>query len=505
MENQNKSETSKSIFRNVLYSLSTWIVSLVLSFYATRIIVKNLGDKDYGIYLLVLGFISYSFNFNFGRAITKYIAEYRASGANEKIKDVISATLIINLVVGIIGVSAIFLSANWLVVNVYELDAADQSKSILALYLAAGIVFFLMLTQTFSAVLQGIHRFDVYSNIFNLNSVVMVLGNIFLALSGYGLLSLLVWNLAVTFLTLIPFAFGAKRFLPEFGFHFKFKADIFKLILTYTSGIIGYQILANLLLLFERGWVTRQFGAGNLTYYTIPMLLSFYIQAFIGSLVLVVFPLASELKDQHEKLLLLYQKATKIVCLLVFFMATSLIVESHLFLSLWMGAEFADKTYFLLIIHTISFSLLAIQTISWQMTEGLGYPGYNLLIFLICLVINVTLMVWLTPEYGLNGVAFGRLAGFGTMFFAIFYVEKWFLKSVQLRFWLKLTAILGVASVTAAVIEQLIISNLARNWLTLIAATGIGGIFYCLILLSLGLITADEKVLARKLLRQKKA
>jgi O-antigen/teichoic acid export membrane protein len=108
MENASQSHTSKSIFRNVLYGLSTWVLPLVLSFYSIRILVPSLGDKDYGIYALVTGFISYSFNLNFGRAITKYIAEYRASGENEKIRDIISATLLINIAVGIAAILLIF-------------------------------------------------------------------------------------------------------------------------------------------------------------------------------------------------------------------------------------------------------------------------------------------------------------------------------------------------------------------------------------------------------------
>ena len=76
-------------------------------------------------------------------------------------------------------------------------------------------------------------------------------------------------------------------------------------------------------MLFERGWVIRQLGEENLTYYVVPMQLSFYIHAFISSIVLVVFPLASELKNNPEKLLRLYLKASKIVCFFVVFMATT--------------------------------------------------------------------------------------------------------------------------------------------------------------------------------------
>ncbi len=107
---ERKSETSKSIFRNVLWGFSTWILPVGLSFFATRIIVKSLGDQDYGIYALVLGFVGYSFNFSFGRAITKYIAEYRANGENDKIPDLISSALFINLAVGLFSISIICFS-----------------------------------------------------------------------------------------------------------------------------------------------------------------------------------------------------------------------------------------------------------------------------------------------------------------------------------------------------------------------------------------------------------
>ncbi len=497
-----KSETPRSIARNALYGLSTWVLPLMLSFVGTPIIVKGLGNKDYGVYALVLGFIGYSFNLSFGRAITKYIAEYRASGETQNIRDVISTTFFINVIVGVVGVSIIMLLAKWLVVNVFQIDVADQNRAILALYIAASVVFFMMLTQTFNSVLQGIHRYDVYSKIFNFNSIAIMTGNILLVIYGYGLLSLLTWNLIITVIACVLFAVSSKKLLPEFGINFRLKRNIVKLVLVYSSGIIGYQILANLLTLFERGWITRKLGTESLTYYVVPMLLSLYVHAFINSIVQVIFPLASELKDNKEKLLRLYLKASKIVCILVFFMALSLITESKIFLTLWMGAEFADKTYILLIIHTIAFSLLATQIVSWQMTEGLGYPIYNLAIFVVCLIINVTLVIILTGDYGNTGVAIGRLGGFGTMFFSIFIVEKWIFGQLQLKFWLKIVSILGVAVIFGGFVEKLIISNFNLSWITFISATIAGGMVYCLIIWILGLITKEEKLMVKNLLQK---
>lgn len=502
MENASQSHTSKSIFRNVLYGLSTWVLPLVLSFFSIRILVPALGDKDYGIYALVLGFISYSFNLSFGRAITKYIAEYRASGENEKIKDIISATLFINVSVGAAAILIIFVMANYLVADVFQIEAADRNKTVSALYIASLTLFFLMLNQVFNSILQGIHRFDVFSKITNFNSAAIISGNIILALNGYGLIILFGWNLLITFISCVFFIVSAKRYLPEFGVNFKFQKETIKTVLNFSGGVVGYQILANLFILFERGWITRKLGAENLTYYVVPMQLSIYIHSFISSIALVVFPLASELKDQREKLLRLYFKATKIVCFLVVFIAASIITRSHDFLTLWMGVSFAEKTHLILIIHAATFSLLAVQVISWQITEGLGYPQVNTLIYGICLTINVTLMLFLTDGYGNVGIAVSRLAGFTIMFLTVFYMEKWFFGKIQIKFWLRLLIMLSLATALSVTFQKLVNYYFPLSWVTFLISIAGGGIVYCLTLVVFGFVSDDEKMLIRNLLKR---
>lgn len=499
---ETKQANSKSIFKNAIFGFSTWILPLGLSFFATPILVKSLGNEDYGIYTLVLGFIAYSFNFGIGRAITKYIAEYRASGQNEKITEIISATFFLNIAVGLIGMTTIFLISKKLVVDVFQIEAEFQQKTIYAFYIAAATIFCLMLVQVFNAVLQGIHRFDVYSKIFNLNILTLIGGNILLALNGFGLVGLLFWNLIITFLTCFAYFISAKMLLPEFGINFNFSRKTLKIVGNFSFGIVGYQILANILLLFERGWITRKLGADVLTHYVVPMMLSLYIHSFISSLTLIIFPLASELKDQKEKLLNLYTKATKIITLLVVFMGTSLIVQSYEFLALWMGTDFADKSSNLLIVHTITFSLIAIQIISWQMTEGLGFPNFNFKMIGICLVITITGFITTTSDYGSFGIAISRMLGFSAIFLSVFYVEKWFFGKIQFKLWLKIIGILGVSAMIAAFIEKIIINNFPVSWLTFIFSVISGGIVYCLFVWIMGFITDEEKVYFKQILKR---
>jgi O-antigen/teichoic acid export membrane protein len=492
-------ETSKSIFRNVIYGFLAWFFPLILSFVATPIIVKSLGNEEYGIYALVLGFISYSFNFSFGRAVTKYIAEFRVKGENDKINEIISAAFFINLPVGLIGLFFILLFSNWLVADVFNITVNLRQKSQNAFYLAGFTIFLATITQVFTAVLQGLQRYDVYTKIFNFYNIFLVLGNLLLAYFDYDLLWLFSWNLFATSQSCFLFFTALKKLLPNFTLTFRFKREIFKLVLNFSWGVIGYQIISNFLLLFERSWITRQLGSENLTIYVVPMMLAVYIHSFIASLMMVIFPLASELEQNKEKLLRLYQKSTKIVVMLVVFMSMTLILEGKIFLMLWINAEFAEKATSLLTIHTITFGLTAITVVVWYMTEGLGYPNYNFFVFMICLTISISGMFLLTENYGNFGIAIARLAGFGTIFFSIFYVEKWFFKQIQIRFWSKILLIIGISAVIAGSLNKFLISVFSVNWLTFALSVVFSGIVYLICLWFLKFLTTDEKLIFKRI------
>lgn len=498
-QNINK-QTSKSVFRNVIYGSLTWIMPLGLSFVATPVIVRSLGHADYGIYALILGFISYSFTFNFGRAITKYVAEYRVTGKSERIREIISASFFLNVAIGLTGMITMCLLANWLVRDIFEIEPEAQQKTIVAIYIASAIIFLWMLTQVFAAVLQGIQRFDVYSKIFSANSFLLIGGNLSLAYFGFSLLALLTWNAGLLLLFLIIYGLAAKRLLPEFGITFKFDRETLRRVIRYSSAVVATQLLANALLLFERGWITHRLGSESLTYYVVPMSLGLYLHGFVSSLVQVIFPLASELKDEREKLLRLYLKAVKVICVLVVFVVVTLVAKSSLFLSLWMGESFAANSANLLELHIICFGLLSIMAIPWQMTEGLGYPQFNAVLTGISSVVGIGLMLVLTTSFGTYGVATARLAGFVLIFFSIFVVETIFFKKVQSRFWFAMIGNLGLAAIAAVLVENLVSLSLSKNnWAALLADVFVGGAMYCLVLWLLNFITEDDKTLLRRL------
>lgn len=483
---------------NMFFGFLSWALPGAAAFFSTPIIVGALGTHDFGIYALVFGFINHSISFSIGKGVTKYVAEYTPAGNYEKINDVISSTLALCLIIGVLATAFLAGGAGWLVRDVMQIPAADQSKTIMSFYLGAAIIFFYTLSQVFSAVLTGLHRFDIYSSVTTFYGVFLAAGSISLALLGYGVIELFYWNLVTNIVVCAVYFINAKRLMPQMKLRLNFPREIFFLVLKFSSGVIAGQVFANILVLFERGFITRYLGTESLTYYVVPMTLAVYIHAFIGSLIMVIFPKASEIGDQREKQIVLYERTTKIVVTIVAFIAVTMISAGHMFLTNWVGMNIAENAAPVLVLQVIIFSLLAVCGITWQLTEGLGVTVYNACLTLSWLVIGVIGMMIFVEQWGIFGVGVGRLMGVLTIPFSILYVEHWMLGKTRWMFWVKLLSVLLVAVALTAVAERLILNNMAVSWLALMVCGAAGAVVYGTVLLMLGWVTKDERELFKQ-------
>ncbi len=482
----------KSLIYNAFASSLGWFLPIILTFVATPFVVKGLGYEQYGIYALILGFVGYSFTFGVGRAVTKYVAEYKSAGKSEKISEIISASFWFSIILSLTGSLLIIIFAKPIVADVLQINNELQDLAIKSVYIACSTISFLMIGQVFQAVLQGIHRFDRVSMLITFSGFLLNLGNILLVFSGFGFVTLLFWNLFLTVLNSFIYYVLAKKYLPEIAINFRLKKETVRLVLSYGSGVIGYQIFANALLIFERSWITRNLGAENLTFYVVPMTLALYMHAFISSVVSVIFPVISELQNEREKLLKLYQRATKIVVSTVVFISLTLICSSKMFLTLWINSEFAEQSAPVLVALVLSFSVISILCIVWQLAEGFGHPRFNAIISFLWFIFSVPLMIWLIFPLGNFGSSIARLSGHLITLPFIFIGEKKFLGEVQWNFWTKIIFSVGTATILASILETLIFSNFEANWLILITGSFFGVLIYGLSLLVLKFFSNEE-------------
>lgn len=484
-----------SLSRNVMFGFLSWLLPLGFTFVMTPVIVHGLGPDAFGIYALIMGFVAYSFTFSVGRAITKYVAAYHANNETDRIGEVLSNTLMINLVVGVLSAGTLALLTNVLITRILKIAPALQAQARLGFYLASIGLLLTMINQVFSAVPQAVHRFDVYSLITTGIGILTIGGNGLLVWFGYGAAVLIGWTVGVTGLSCLIYYVASRRLLPDAHLTLRFKKDLLVGILRFSSAVILYQILANVLLIFERSWLTRTLGSAALTFYVVPMTIAIYIHAFISSLTLVLFPLASEVgaSKDFERLRKIYTRAFKYISMLIVFMVVTLAVGSHNILTSWMGASFADQAAPVLTIQVIAFGLMAMLIVPWQIADGLGFPWANALLGSWWLICTVILAVFLTPVMGIRGMAISRLLGMIATPLFILLVERHVFGRFLWEFWRQLGTSLIVSGGLMGLAQYFLFKTIPSGWTWLLLSILVSGLTFVGFLLITQYMDDDEQ------------
>lgn len=493
-----RTDKRRSLAANSFFSVIAWIFPLLLGFFSTPILVRYLGDEQYGLFAIVLGFISYSFTFGIGKVAGKYVPEFRANDETEKVTQVISATFWLSLAVGIVGSLTLVILAPKIVRDLLLISPDMQQAAIYSLYLGAAIGVVLMLSQVFQFVLQGLHRFDNYTALTNLSGLLLGVGNIVLALNHFGVTALLAWNLIVVSSIGSLFYLRAKHLLPSISFVTNIPRSMMARVVRYAGNTLLFQIFANVVFIFERTWVTRKFGADGLTYYFVPMLLPIYMHGFIGSLVQATFPVVNEILNQRERVAELYRRANKLVLAIVVFSVTNFIVCGALFLKLWINAELAAVSYRMLIPHGLTYGVIALGIMTFQIAESYRGPFLNVVWTASWAVIAIPLMIVVADPWHSEGVAWARVAASLGMFPAIAYAESKYLGKIQWRFWLTAALRTFFAGGVMGLVESFILSRFSDSYFSLLLAGVSGSIVFAAILALTGFLTPDDREVIRR-------
>lgn len=483
---------------NSLFSVGAWLFPILLGFISTPTLVRNLGSEQYGLFAIVLGFVSYSFTFGIGKVAGKFVPEFQASGETHKSVEAVAATFMFTLSIGIIGALALVIAAPTIVGRVLLVDPEHQQTVTYALYIAAAVGLAAMLGQVFQYVLQGLHRFDNYVALMNLNALLLGGGNIVLAYNGFGIITLLFWSLTVALFTAVLFYIRAKHLFPSLTLIARVPREMFKAVTRYAGNIILFQVFANALFIFERTWVMRKFGPNELTFYFVPMLLATYMHGFVASIVQATFPVVNEMLADRESVAVLYRRANKIVLAIVVFSVTTFVTCGALFLRLWVSAELSENSATLLILHGLTFSVIAVGILALQIAEAFRFPVLTGIMTGSWMLLGIPLMIFFADIWAAEGVAAARfVAALIVSIPVIIYSEHRFLGGFQWRFWIAVGVRIVIAIAVTILVQEVALSLIGQSHLSLLAAGIVGGLTYLATLLVAGFVTEDDKEVLR--------
>ncbi len=151
----------------------------------------------------------------------------------------------------------------------------------------------------------------------------------------------------------------------------------------------------------------------------------------------MIFPLASELgaRLEIERLRAIYEQTSRYLFAIVSFVVVSMAICGYEFFSLWLGSEFADKAFYIVIMQAVTFGTIAVGIVAWQLMEGLGYTQNNALVAIVWVALSLFLMILLISSLKLEGVGLGRMFGCISMLIYMLVVENKVFGKTLWSFW----------------------------------------------------------------------
>jgi O-antigen/teichoic acid export membrane protein len=293
----------RQVFINTMSNYGGKIVTLGIWFFLTPFILNQIGQSDYGIWILVGSLVSYGSLLDFGiaNAITKYVAEYHARGDFEQAHSLVATALWLYTIVGL---AAMLLGAVLapFIPSLFNV-AVDQRITFAWLVFLSGIGLGLSLIGTTPiAVLRGLHRFDLI-NLIGICGMLLFAGLTILMLqSGGGVLGLAVVNILVNLVMQIPAIWLIRRNARQLHFGWKgAKRSYIWTVTRFSSSLFVINISGQLKVKTDEIVVGAFLLVRNVTPYSIAHRFSEIPQMLTEQFMKVLMPLASKLHSENDQ------------------------------------------------------------------------------------------------------------------------------------------------------------------------------------------------------------
>lgn len=400
---------AKTLVKGSVFRSCYFFINIVATLLLMPFIIRCLGDRMYGLWIVIGSFMGFYWLFDFGlsSAVQRYVS--RAIGANDRVEEneVINTAFFIFMGIGFLALLvSVFISffSHLFMKTPQEIIILRKIIIILGLSFAVGFPM-----KVFCGVINAHLRYDlsVYTEVIKLFFRV---GLVLLFLSfGGGILTLAFITFVVEFVGYILYFVFAKKIAPYIKISRRYiNSKKIKPFFSYSITSFISQIADKLRFNVDSFVIAAFLGLNLVTVYSIAARLVKYFVNFIMQVVGMMSPVFSQYEATNnyvaikEKFIFL----TKISAYIAIFIGGTLIIFGEVFIERWIGREYLDA-YPLLVILVIPVTFALMQSQSVQLLYGISKHKFYAISNSIEGVVNLILSLILVQKFGLLGVALG--------------------------------------------------------------------------------------------------
>lgn len=409
--NSSNSFAKRRLIANATANLIGFAAAVVITFLLSPILIGGLGERPYGFWVLVESVLAYLSILDFGlsSSIVRYVAKFEACEDQDSLNRVFSTTLCL------FGVSGLFVLAISVGLALLwpEPDGmpADLIQDIRWLFFLLGLNLALGFPLgTYSAVLDGLGRYPAKVSIRTFAMVVRALLAWAVIVHGGGLVALALVTTGVNVVEHLAMVLAAKLYMPRLRFSFAGVSwETFRSIRGYSFAAFVAMIAGRISFQTDAVVIAAFMLPEEITFFAMAARLIDYGKSGLRSLTMALTPAFSalEARNDYSAIQRIFFKATRYVFYMAIPAQLGCVMLGNAFFTLWLGPEFGDKSYPVLVILSLPLALVLSQSISGRLLYGIGQLRWFATATIVEALFNLALSLAWVQSLGIEGVAWG--------------------------------------------------------------------------------------------------
>lgn len=489
----------------IILSYVQMFFSILVNIICTPIILKKLGQNEYGLYNLTSSIISYLslLSLGFGASYIRFYSRYKAKNDEEGVQKLNGLYMLVFLIMGaiaLVGGLALSFNSNILFNSTYSSKDLQTAK-VLMLFMTFNMTLSFPMS-VYVSIISSQERF-IFQKLVNIGKTILApLMSIGVLFFGFGSIGMVVVTTIVSLIIdFVNIFYCHKKLNTKFKFG-KIDKPLLKEIAVFSIFIAINQLIDQLNMQTDKVILGKMMNSSAVAIYAVAATIQTMYVSFSTAINSVFAPKIHRIinsgdKDSDYQLTNLFIKIGRVQYFILMLIMTGFIFFGKYFIGLWAGEGY-ELAYYLILILMIPSTVPLIQNIGIEVQRAKNKHQFRSLVYLLVAVINVVVSIILCKNYGIVGVtvgtAFANIVGC-SIIMNIYYHKKIGINIIQ--FWKSiLRASLGF--IIPAIVGTLIMVFVKfNNILVYLGLIIIYVIFYLISIYFFGM-DKEEKIFMKK-------
>ena len=398
------------MIRSICFNYIGMIITGLVGFLLTPVLIHGLGDYHYGMWILVASIVDYYGMADLGIRFTlqRHVARFKGTDQRLALDRTFMTALVMSLCISGFILLLTVGSAGWLP-SIFRVSGPDRTLFVRVLLLLGTSFVVALPGKVLGAYLCGLQRFDLYNLVGTGTTVIQAILLLWVLHLGYGIEGCAAVTLVIGILSLVLYWILVKVADPEATLDLR-QTSWGEMRELFNFGVYVFVSQVGDLFRFRLDSlvIARWLNLSLVTHFNVAARLVEYFRYVSAA---IVGPLITEMsaldgQDKEESLQELFLRSTRFTALLSLLVGALFCVNGRALFSVWVGNSFVSS-YAVLVTLAIARTGATLQSPSmvlllargrhralgwWTLGEGL---------------VNLVLSIYWARKFGILGVAMG--------------------------------------------------------------------------------------------------